>query len=234
MVDRRSVQPRRSVGYAIHRTASCCGPGSRRNRCRSDPDATRRRASRSLYGALRNRDGPVDAAHRAERRGARLKRPSRIRCTSRSPACRRDDRIGIASRAVTRQSRIGKATTLPGPDADLAKLTLGFVSCANYEHGYFAAYRHLADESPDLAIFLGDYIYEYIDKSRDEGSRAQRRRRSDDVAAVSQPLCAVSDGPGPAAAARRSAVHHDVGRPRSAERLRRRMGADLRRSGAYS
>ncbi len=36
----------------------------------------------------------------------------------------------------------------------------GFVSCANYEQGYFSAYRHLAAEAPDLVLFLGDYIYE--------------------------------------------------------------------------
>jgi alkaline phosphatase D len=27
--------------------------------------------------------------------------------------------------------------------------------------GYFSAYRHIAEESPDLVVFLGDYIYEY-------------------------------------------------------------------------
>jgi alkaline phosphatase D len=61
------------------------------------------------------------------------------------------------------QSRIGRATTAPAPGAALDHLKFGFVSCSNYEHGYFSAYRHLADETPDLAIFLGDYIYEYVD-----------------------------------------------------------------------
>lgn len=60
-------------------------------------------------------------------------------------------------------SRIGRAVTLPDPGSPLARLRFAFVSCANYEHGYFAAYRHLADEQPDLMLFLGDYIYEYID-----------------------------------------------------------------------
>ncbi len=81
------------------------------------------------------------------------------------------------------QSRIGKASTLPADDADLTKLKLGFVSCANYEHGYFAAYRHLADESPDLSVFLGDYIYEYIDKSP-----KKVRTHSDGVEATTLPL----------------------------------------------
>jgi alkaline phosphatase D len=62
------------------------------------------------------------------------------------------------------QSAIGRAMTLPAPGASVDQLHMGFVSCANYEHGYFAAYRHLADEQPDLVLYLGDYIYEYLDK----------------------------------------------------------------------
>ncbi len=80
------------------------------------------------------------------------------------------------------QSRIGRAMTLPADDA-VAQLRLGVVSCANYEHGYFAAYRHLADESPDFAIFLGDYIYETVEKSR-----KRVRIHSDGVEATTLPL----------------------------------------------
>ncbi len=80
------------------------------------------------------------------------------------------------------QSRIGRATTLPA-DAALARLRIGVVACANYEHGYFAAYRHLTDESPDLAIFLGDYIYETADKGR-----GRVREHSDSVEATTLPL----------------------------------------------
>jgi alkaline phosphatase D len=61
------------------------------------------------------------------------------------------------------QSRVGRAMTAPAPGAQLAKMRFGFVSCSHYEHGYFSAYRHLADEQPDLAVFLGDYIYEYVE-----------------------------------------------------------------------
>ena len=80
-------------------------------------------------------------------------------------------------------SRVGRAITLPAPGAATARLRLGYVSCANYEHGYFAAYRHLADEAPDVAIFLGDYIYEYIDKSA-----TKVRAHSDGVDATTLPL----------------------------------------------
>ncbi len=36
-------------------------------------------------------------------------------------------------------SRVGRAMTLPAPGAALDRLRFGFVSCSNYEHGYFAA-----------------------------------------------------------------------------------------------
>ena len=57
-------------------------------------------------------------------------------------------------------SAIGCARTAPAVGAPLDRLNFGFVSCSNYEQGYFAAYRHLAEEAPDLVVFLGDYIYE--------------------------------------------------------------------------
>ena len=59
-------------------------------------------------------------------------------------------------------SPIGHLRTAPPPGAPLDRLRFGFVSCANYELGYFSAYRHLAAENPDLVLFLGDYIYEYV------------------------------------------------------------------------
>ncbi len=49
-------------------------------------------------------------------------------------------------------SRIGRAATLPAPGVALDKLRFGFVSCSNYEHGYFSAYRHLADENPEFVL----------------------------------------------------------------------------------
>jgi alkaline phosphatase D len=33
-------------------------------------------------------------------------------------------------------------------------------SCANWQYGYFSAYRHMAAGNFDLVFFLGDYIYE--------------------------------------------------------------------------
>jgi len=63
-------------------------------------------------------------------------------------------------------SPTGRAVTAPAAGSELDRLRFGYVSCANYEHGYFSPYRHLADENPDLVLFLGDYIYEYIEKRR--------------------------------------------------------------------
>ncbi len=79
--------------------------------------------------------------------------------------------------AGSAQSPIGRAITAPAPGAPLDKFRFGFVSCANYELGYFSAYRHLADEQPDIAIFLGDYIYEFV------GRRPGVRKHSDGVEA---------------------------------------------------
>jgi alkaline phosphatase D len=63
----------------------------------------------------------------------------------------------------TATSEPARATTTPARTSTSANLRFGFVSCANYQHGYYAAYRHLAEENPDLVIFLGDYIYEGVD-----------------------------------------------------------------------
>ena len=59
-------------------------------------------------------------------------------------------------------SRVGRATTSPVAGSTLERLRFGFVSCSNYEHGYFSAYRHLANDNPDVALFLGDYIYDTV------------------------------------------------------------------------
>jgi alkaline phosphatase D len=59
------------------------------------------------------------------------------------------------------QSAVGRARTTPAPGDRLERLRFAFASCSNWQLGYFSAYRHMAEEAPDLVIFLGDYIYEY-------------------------------------------------------------------------
>ncbi|UNO42599.1 alkaline phosphatase D family protein [Streptomyces sp. MST-110588] len=59
-------------------------------------------------------------------------------------------------------SPVGRTRTAPAPDADASNIRFGVVSCANWEAGYFSAYRHLADRADlDAVLHLGDYIYEY-------------------------------------------------------------------------
>jgi alkaline phosphatase D len=79
-------------------------------------------------------------------------------------------------------SRTGRAMTAPAAGAQLDRLRFGVVSCANYEAGYFSPYRHLADENPDLVMYLGDYIYEYIEKRH-----PTVRQHSDGVEATTLP-----------------------------------------------
>ncbi|CAN0507992.1 unnamed protein product, partial [Phaeothamnion confervicola] len=51
--------------------------------------------------------------------------------------------------------------TAPEAGQAVDALNVAFVSCSNYEHGYFVAYRDLATKNLDLILHLGDYIYEY-------------------------------------------------------------------------
>ncbi|WP_369388667.1 alkaline phosphatase [Streptomyces sp. CG1] len=59
-------------------------------------------------------------------------------------------------------SPAARTRTAPAADAAVSGLRLGVVTCANWEAGYFAAYRHLANRNDlDAWLHLGDYIYEY-------------------------------------------------------------------------
>lgn len=58
-------------------------------------------------------------------------------------------------------SAVGRTRTLPAPDASAPALRLAYASCQRWEHGYYAAWRRLREDAPDLVLFLGDYIYEY-------------------------------------------------------------------------
>lgn len=58
-------------------------------------------------------------------------------------------------------SAVGRTRTAPAPGDLPATLRLAFASCQRWEHGHYAAWRHLVADQPDLVLFLGDYIYEY-------------------------------------------------------------------------
>jgi alkaline phosphatase D len=60
------------------------------------------------------------------------------------------------------QSPVGRTRTAPAAGAQVGGARFGVVSCANWEAGYYAAYRHLAARADlDAVLHLGDYVYEY-------------------------------------------------------------------------
>lgn len=57
-------------------------------------------------------------------------------------------------------SLVGRTRTAPAAGVD--HLTVALFSCSNFPFGYFHAYGHAAQrEDIDLALHVGDYIYEY-------------------------------------------------------------------------
>ncbi|WP_086618321.1 alkaline phosphatase D family protein [Erythrobacter tepidarius] len=57
-------------------------------------------------------------------------------------------------------SPVGRTRTLPA--AGVQKFRMAVFSCSNYGFGWFNAYGHAAEANDcDLAVHLGDYIYEY-------------------------------------------------------------------------
>lgn len=64
--------------------------------------------------------------------------------------------------ALGQTSPVGRTRTAPAATDTPDRLRFGVVSCANWEAGYFGAYRHLAARTDlDAIVHLGDYIYEY-------------------------------------------------------------------------
>jgi alkaline phosphatase D len=56
---------------------------------------------------------------------------------------------------------VGRTRTAPAAHAT-RPVRLGLISCANFDWGFFAGYRHLAARNDiDAVLHLGDYIYEY-------------------------------------------------------------------------
>ncbi|MFT3857539.1 MAG: alkaline phosphatase D family protein [Aquabacterium sp.] len=58
-------------------------------------------------------------------------------------------------------SRTGRCRTLPASGASVSRLKLGLLTCQDYTNGYYGALAHLSkDESIDVVLHLGDFIYE--------------------------------------------------------------------------
>ncbi|MFT5578644.1 MAG: alkaline phosphatase D [Paraglaciecola psychrophila] len=70
-------------------------------------------------------------------------------------------------------SMTGRTRTLPAGKPE--SFALGVVSCSNYPMGYFNVYRALAERDDiDVVLHLGDYIYEYANKTYGDGTALGR------------------------------------------------------------
>ena len=64
-------------------------------------------------------------------------------------------------RAEDQVSPVGRTRTAPEQRSSPELLRLVFVSCQDWQGGFYSAYRGIAEEDLDLVVHLGDYIYEY-------------------------------------------------------------------------
>lgn len=64
--------------------------------------------------------------------------------------------------AGSERSPVGRGRTAPTPDMMPARLRFVTAGCQHWEHGYFTAWDHVANEAElDFVFHHGDYIYEY-------------------------------------------------------------------------
>lgn len=62
--------------------------------------------------------------------------------------------------AGPQESPVGRTRTAPEAGSS-SELRFAFVSCQDWQNGYYTAFRRLAEDDVDLVVHLGDYIYEY-------------------------------------------------------------------------
>ena len=58
-------------------------------------------------------------------------------------------------------SPTGRTRTAPANGASVRSLAFAFASCQAWDHGYYSAYRRMAEEDLAFVVHLGDYLYEY-------------------------------------------------------------------------
>lgn len=74
--------------------------------------------------------------------------------------------------AMGETSRVGRTRTFPSRFATPERMRFAFTSCQDYEAGFYAALRDMADQDLDFVVQLGDYIYEYAgDQDKPESRR---------------------------------------------------------------
>ena len=163
---RRSVQPRRRVRGAARRTALCCGRGSRPNRCRADPATPGGMSGGdvTIGYEIATDDGHAQcrAARRSDcRAGLRLFGASRRRRPAARPAL-------LVSLQERRCGEPGRAA--PSPCRRRARRSIGCASASSPAPITSTAISPptaiSTDENPEFVLFLGDYIYEYIEENR--------------------------------------------------------------------
>ncbi len=81
------------------------------------------------------------------------------------------------------RSPTGRTRTAPAVGANVAGVRFGVVSCANWEAGWFSAYRHLAARGDlDAVVHLGDYLYEYgIGEYPTQGAALREHRPAHEI-----------------------------------------------------
>ncbi len=62
--------------------------------------------------------------------------------------------------ALGQTSGIGRTRTFPGRFDSADHVRFAVVSCQNYNHGFYTAYRDIVAQDVDFVIHTGDYIYE--------------------------------------------------------------------------
>ncbi|MCH7345656.1 alkaline phosphatase D family protein [Pelomonas sp. CA6] len=73
--------------------------------------------------------------------------------------------------ALGARSATGRTRTAPAADAPVQRLRFAIASCQRWDHGRYAAWADMAQQDPDLVLFLGDYIYEYATAAKSEAAR---------------------------------------------------------------
>ncbi|TLQ42179.1 hypothetical protein FEF34_02055 [Streptomyces marianii] len=57
------------------------------------------------------------------------------------------------------RSTVGRLKTAPAANSNPSAMTAAVISCANFEHGFFHCYEHIADHEVDVVIATGDFTY---------------------------------------------------------------------------
>ena len=193
---RRSLAHRRSARLSAHARAPAdvdLRPGSSHRAApaagqhRALDAADRRRPARARDGGLGSWRATSSSKDIAASGSLRQPRPGgRTACTPKAPARARALVLVPLHRAGSR-SPVGRTRTAPPRAAE--PMQFAIASCQRWDHGHYAAWRHMRRRELDLVLFLGDYIYE-VGASPRARAPARGQRRPAHAGAVPQPLCA--------------------------------------------